>query len=84
MATHPVGCSTRTCIYVSGRPAITKPEAEDDDEVGLLELSEDFEEQFGDASDVIVRIVKATEMINKKIQAHGNRVACPHFMVQAL
>jgi hypothetical protein len=64
--------------------SITKPEAEDDDEVGLLELSEDFEEQFGDASDVIVRIVKATEMINKKIQAHGNRVACPHFMVQAL
>jgi hypothetical protein len=52
---------------------VTTPETADEEETGLLELSEEFEDKFQEAADVITRIGKATEAIGKKIEGHASR-----------
>jgi hypothetical protein len=39
----------------------------------LLELTEEFEDAFHEAGDIIMRIAKANEIIGKKIEAHAKR-----------
>jgi len=76
VAGHPTSTSEVTKPTPITKPSrITKPEsADDEEEAGLLELSEEFEEQFEEATHVITRIAKATEMIGKKIEEHTKRV----------
>jgi hypothetical protein len=45
-----------------------------DEEPGLLELNEDIEDKFHEASEVLVRIAKATDSIGNKMEKHTKRV----------
>ncbi len=46
----------------------------DDGEVGLLELSEQVEDSFAEATDVITRIGKTTQAFGKKMQENNRRM----------
>lgn len=46
----------------------------DDDEVGLFELREQFEDSFIEANNVLTRIAKSTDAIGKKMQEHTIRM----------
>lgn len=56
-------------------PGVAVAEASDDDEAGLLELGEEFEDRFEEAAAVLTRIEKATELIGKRFEEHTTRVA---------
>jgi uncharacterized membrane-anchored protein YhcB (DUF1043 family) len=59
---------------------LTKPQYEkqaelpDEMEVGIFELTEQLEDSFAEATDVLARIAKSTEAIGKKMQDHTSRV----------
>jgi hypothetical protein len=59
---------------IAARSPVGSSEIVDEEEPGILELSEESEEKFLEATDVITRIVKATEAIGKKIHQHAQRV----------
>jgi hypothetical protein len=49
-------------------------EATEDEDIGLLELSELFEDSVDESLEVITRIVKPTELIGKRMEEHTRRL----------
>jgi hypothetical protein len=46
----------------------------DDNQLGMLELSEQFEENVADTVEIITRIVRATEVIGKRVMDHSRQI----------